>query len=98
MSHESAEKIGTTTFIYNGKPAYINICKPVKKWADSDEFTCSFSIDLEGVSYKAENIGYDSMQSIILALSSIGQYISESPDINSDLIEWPGGEMKFPIF
>lgn len=98
MSHEPAETIGTTTFIYNGKPAHINIYKPIKKWDDGDEFSCSFSIYFGESSYNAENIGYDSMQSIILALSSIGHYLSESPDINSDLIEWPGGEMKFPIF
>lgn len=98
MSKEIEELIGQSAFLYKGRDAIIKIYKPVKKWSDGDEFSCGFSIEAGELKYKAENIGYDSMHALILALSSIGHYLRESDVIDSRLIEWPGGVMQFPSF
>lgn len=97
MLSDKAEAIGRTTFLYVGKEVEVIIYRPVKKWT-GNEFTCKFSICGSQIHHISENIGYDSMQSLILALCSIGHYLRESVDIDKTLIEWPGGEMKFPDF
>lgn len=97
MSCEAHDLIGLTKFKYRNAEIYISIFKPQKKWPDSDEFSCKFSILGETMNYKGESIGYDSVQSLILSLSKIGQYINND-DVDQNAIEWPGGKLQFPSF
>ena len=97
MSSEEDDLIGLTRFSYKDAEVQIRIFKPQRKWPDSDEFSCRFSIFGGALNYKGESIGYDSTQSLILTLSKIGQYLNNE-EIDREKIEWPGGKLKFPNF
>ena len=97
MSSEADDIVGLSRFLYKGSEVYIRIFKPQKKWEDSDEFSCRFSILGETISHKGESIGYDSTQSLILTLSKIGSFLDQE-DVDQEAIDWPGGRLKFPSF
>jgi len=96
MTDQKDDLIASTVFIYKGSKTEVYLYKPKKKWIDGEEFTCKFAIEGQHMRHIGENIGYDSMQSVILSLYSIGHYLRESEDVEQEFIEWPGGKMKFP--
>jgi hypothetical protein len=88
--------IGRTSFLYKGLATDICVYKPQKKWADGDEFVCRISILGPEIRYRADVVGYDSMQSIILAVRSVGAYLEDNAEIDGRFMEWPGGSPNFP--
>ena len=97
MSSELDELISSTVFTYKGSEIHISIFKPYKKWAESSQFACRFSVSGETMHYKGESIGYDSIQALILTLSKIGSYINDE-EVDQSAIDWPGGKLQFPTF
>lgn len=98
MDRNIAEPIASTSFTYNGEEVLAQIYHPVLKWDDGTEYSCQFSIDGANLYYCNDAIGIDSMQSIILALAKIGDYILNNDEIDTEKIDWPGGILKFPGF
>lgn len=98
MDRNIAEPIASTRFIYNGEEVLAKIYRPVLKWDDRTEYSCQFSVDGADLYYSNDAIGIDSMQSIILALAKIGDYILNNDEIEIEKIDWPGGILKFPGF
>ena len=94
----SDDPIGETKFSYKSHIIKIAIFRPQKKWSDGEEFFCKFEIKGQGFQHMDEVIGFDSMHSIILALSTIDYFLNNNDYLDADLIEWPGGELYFPSF
>lgn len=90
--------VASTKFDYKGDSVEINIYRPVIAWLNSDEYSCRFSIVGGGINYADRSIGFDSMQSLILSLMRIGDYLDHVENIDRSLITWEGGQLIFPIF
>lgn len=90
--------IASTKLKYNKEDIVINIYKPTIAFIDSSEYACRIEIVGGDISYRADIIGLDSMQAIILGIRSIGSHLYQNNLIDQSLIEWEGGDMNFPIF
>jgi hypothetical protein len=88
--------IATTNFLYGKERVIVDVFNPHRAYNDSDEFVCKFSIS-GAIEHKGKAIGLDSMQALILSLSLIGDYIKNCPEVDRNLVEWEGGELKFPV-
>jgi len=95
---EIEDVIAETAFQYDGQPVIVAIRRPVPR-TDGPQFACHFSVEGGPIKHVGRAIGYDSMQSLILALRFIGTFLSVSNgNFDASKVEWQGGEMHFPVF
>jgi hypothetical protein len=97
MTEAISEIIANTVFMYDGMETIIEIYLPKIAFPDSDEFMCEFSIR-GGINHKNRIIGYDSMQSLVLCLNLIGDFLKNSDLFDKNLFNCPGGELDFIRF
>jgi hypothetical protein len=90
--------VASTEFRYNSEKVEIVLYSPKKAWLDSDEYVCRFSIAGGKIKHTGRCIGLDSMQSVILALRTIGDYLENADELDRSLISWDGGPLIFPTF
>ena len=88
----------STKFRYKGEEVSVSIFVPCKEFADSGEYSCRFSIKGGEIEYSGRSIGFDSMQSLMLTMTKIGNYLEYNDEFDCAQMEWEGGVMIFPTF